>query len=259
MIAVFNLTLDPFTITIVFIILSAFIAALVKGRKKDKCLKHFKDHTVSIQLTGEKVIWGRLELENTGLELVYNDKHHDPEGHIETSFILYKNEFSELIAVAKYFKDLTEKQKKQRQRQLKKTYHPGILRRFGRWCMNIFRTLRDSFMEVINLFIARTQKAGGFGQVLSSQGKYVSQMKGELISSISTAYEPLLEKHIGKKVVFELASSGKPVEMIGILREYSAEFIELLDVQFSIDGQKLPETADLIVPRSRAVVRHLGE
>jgi hypothetical protein len=125
--------------------------------------------------------------------------------------------------------------------------------------MNLFRTLRDSFVEVINLVLVRVKNFGQAGQVLSGQDKYVNQMKSDLIDSVSTAYEPLLEKHIGKKVVFEIIEQDKTTEYSAVLREYSADFIEFMDIQYTIDAKHTARQADIIVPRARATVRHLAE
>ena len=75
---------DALTITIVFIILSTFVAAFVRGRKRDKCLRDFAGYMVTLEDVSGKTIWGRLRVENTGLELVYSTRHEDKDGHIET-------------------------------------------------------------------------------------------------------------------------------------------------------------------------------
>jgi len=84
-------------------------------------------------------------------------------------------------------------------------------------------------------------------------------MKQGLISSVGTAYEPLLERHIGRKVVLELVKGDKVFELAGVLKDYTSEFIELMDVDYSIDQSDAPRKADVVVLRSRGIVRHLGE
>ena len=39
----------PLFITIVFIVLSTFVGAFIKGRKKDKCLKAFRDCIITLE------------------------------------------------------------------------------------------------------------------------------------------------------------------------------------------------------------------
>ena len=105
-----------FAITIVFIVLSTLIAAFIRRTKRDKCLKEFRGCMVTVEDTGGKEIWGRLNVENTGLELVYTQAHEDTDGHLETSYILYKHEYAKIQMLVRYHDQLSDKNKKQRQR-----------------------------------------------------------------------------------------------------------------------------------------------
>ena len=72
----------PYTaITIIFIILATAVGAFIRRRKRDKCLKDFGNNMVTLEETSGKTIWGRLRVENTGLEFVYKTKHEDEQGH----------------------------------------------------------------------------------------------------------------------------------------------------------------------------------
>jgi len=114
-------------------------------------------------------------------------------------------------------------------------------------------------MEVLNLLITQAKKATPAGTVLTSQDKYVSQMKQELISSVGTSYEPLLERYIGRKVVLELIKGDKMFEYSGVLKDYTAEFIEIMDVDYKAQEDEPVRKADIVVPRKYGVIRHLGE
>ncbi len=94
---------------------------------------------------------------------------------------------------------------------------------------------------------------------MTTQDKYVTQMKKELIGSVGTAFEPLLERYIGHKVVLEMIKGDKIIEHCGVLKEYTADFIELMDVNYKPNEDAPLSTADLIVPRKLGIVRHLGE
>ncbi|MHC4707674.1 MAG: hypothetical protein ACYS8I_11385 [Planctomycetota bacterium] len=250
----------PYTaLTIIFIILATGVGAFVRRRTKDKCLKDFRDNMVTLEDTSGKAIWGRLNVENTGLEFVYANKHKDKQGHDETSYILYKYEYPNIGALIRYHDQLSEKNKKRRMRELKKTYHPTFLRRLKRRTQNVFKTVRDSVMEVMNLVISQAKKATPTGSVLSSQDKYVSQMKQELMGSVGTSYEPLLEKRIGRKVVLELIKRDKVIEYPGVLKDYTSEFIEIMDVDYATGEDEPARKADMVVFRKYGLVRHLAE
>ena len=249
----------PMTITIIFIVLASFVGALLKRRSKDRCLNDFSRYLITLEKTGNKAIWGKLRVENTGLELVYQDIYKDSDGHDEASYILYKQEYSNIQALVRFHDQLSNCDRVRRDKDLEKTYHPGFFRRFGRKVKSVFKMVRDSVMEVVNVLISQAKKTTPAGAMLTSQDKYVSQMKQELISSVGTAYEPLLERHIGRKVVLELVKGDKVFELSGVLKDYTSGFIELMDIKYSIDQSDAPRKADIVVLRSCAIVRHLGE
>ena len=137
---------DTFAITIVSIIVFTVVAAFIKGRSRDKCLKDFSQDMITLEQTTGKIIWGRLRVENTGFELVYSSKHRDKKGHDETSYILYKNEYSNIRTLIRFHDELDEQGKKEREEELKRTYHPTALRRLRRRIQNFFKTIKDSVM-----------------------------------------------------------------------------------------------------------------
>ena len=212
-----------------------------------------------MEKTDGKIIYGRLRVESTGLEFIYPSPQPDKDSHIESSYILYKYEYPHIQAVVRYHDKLSNVNKLQRQKELKRTYHPSLLRRLKRKIQNIFKTLRDSVVEVTNLLIARAKKVTPAGGVLTTQDKYVTQMKKELISSVGTGFEPLLERYIGHKVVLEMIKGDAIIEYCGVLKEYTADFIQLMDVDYKPQEDQPANTADLIVPRKLGIIRHLGE
>lgn len=246
-------------ITIIFIICAAGVAAFVRRRSRDKCLRDFEHNMVTLEEISGKTIWGALRVENTGMEFVYAEKHRDEDGHEEASYILYKYEYPNIAAVIRFHDDLSELHKTERETELKRTYHPGLWRRLKRRILNVFRTVRDSVVEIINLMISQAKKATPAGQVLTTQDKYVTQMKQELVSSAGTSYEPLLERYIGHKVVLEFIKGDKILEYCGVLKEYTADFVEVMDVEYAVKESQPTRKADLIIPRKHGVIRHLGE
>ena len=252
--------MDSLTLTIIFIILSTVIGAFIKGRMRDRCLLDFAGELVNVELKDGKLIWGILRLEATGLELVYKEAYLDKaDNHIETSFVLYKNEFSNIRCITCYLDDLDEEAKKKRSRSLKSISNQKGLTRLKRKIRNFFATIRDSVMEVANLLMGRARQVAPVGKVLSGQDKYVSEMQKGVFSSLNTSFEPLLEKHLGKKVILQFSKEGKKIEYPGILKAYTAEFLELMDVDYRRTEQEQLRKADLVMPRAVGLVRHLGE
>ena len=246
-------------ITILFIILSTFVGLIFKRLHRDKCLKDFNTQMVTLEDMKGKAIWGVLRVENTGLELVYRDKRPDAKGHIEGSFILYKFEYPNIQAMIRFHDYLSDGDKLKRQKDIERTYHPKFFRRSKRKMFNAFKTVRDAFAEVVNLLVSKAKKSTAVGSTLTSQDKYVSQIKQDLIGSVGTSYEPLLERYIGHKVVLELVKGGKVIEYPGVLKDYTSEFIEVMDVDYNVGETDEKRKADLVVLRKYGMIRHLGE
>ena len=68
-----------------------------------------------------------------------------------------------------------------------------------------------------------------------SQKGHVEKIGKTLLGAAGNAYEPMLERHIGKPVVLELASPADPnthtIELSGYLAEYSDKYLALFNVE----------------------------
>lgn len=103
-------------ITVAFIVLSAVVAVFVRRTQKDKCLKDFSSDMITLEKINASTVWGSLNVENTGLEFVYAEKHKDEDGHDETSYILYKYEYPNALALIRYHDQLSDAGKKSRKK-----------------------------------------------------------------------------------------------------------------------------------------------
>jgi small nuclear ribonucleoprotein (snRNP)-like protein len=252
--------MDSLTITIIFIVLSTLIGAFIKGRMRDKCLLDFIGDLIHIELKDGKLIWGMLRLESTGLELKYREPYLDKaDNHYENSYIIYKNEYPNILCVMRYVDDLVQKDRKRRESYLARLVQRKGLGGLKRRIRNFFATVRDSVVEVANLLLGRVKQVSPVSRVLSTQDKYVSQMQQGVFSSFNTSFEPLLEKHLGRKVILQFLRDGKKTEFVGVLKGYTAEFLELMDVDYRRNEQESRRKADLIVPRSVGFIRHVGQ
>ena len=75
---------------------------------------------------------------------------------------------------------------------------------------------------------------------------------------LGRAYDPILEKHIGKWVVLEITTNEEEVqEYAGIFKDYSRQFLQVMDVSYP-DGDQT-RICDIIVPRAHAYIRHGAE
>ncbi|NQT32322.1 MAG: hypothetical protein HQ594_01450 [Candidatus Omnitrophica bacterium] len=251
---------DTFALTILFIVICTIGGAFIKGRSKDRCLKDFSGFAATLIKNNGKIIWGKLCVENSGLEMLYKKLYLDEkDDHMESSYILYKNEYPQIRAIVRYLDDLTEESAKKHEKILQKTAHPSWSSKLVRRTRNFFGTVRDSLLEVVNLFIGRMKTMTPAGKMLQGQDKYVNQLQQQATTAMQSAYEPILERYIGKKVVLAITIDDVKTEYPGILKDYTTEFIEIMDTSFKASETDKPRTADLIVPRSLGAVRHAGE
>lgn len=245
---------NTLVITLIFIILSSVVAILVKRMSKDKCLKSFRNNFVTLEDMEGNAYKGIMRLESTGFELKYQK----PDDQGNSSYILYKGEYGRIAVISRYHDELTQEDMKERERELERTYHPGFFSRIKRKVMNFLKTIKDSIMEIINTLLMHAKSVPGPGQILTSQDKYVGRMQQSIAGGIDASFEPLLEKHIGNMVIAVVQKGDESVRYCGVLKEYTAEFIELLNVEYpQPDGSV--RCADIIIPRKTGVVRYGGE
>ncbi len=240
-----------FLITVALIIFSTLLIAFIQHIKKDKCIKSFKSDIVSVYLNNGKVIKGRLDVENTGVELILTDSGNGD----KRSHIFYKDEYDQIRFFARFHSDMDKKRAAERRRVIKKTYHPTLFRKMGRSIGIFFKIIRDSFMDI---FATVSGKMKTVNPDYASNEVYLSRVNKEAVSSIDTTHNPLLEKYIGNKVVCIHLYNGKVYEITGILKDYTGNYIELLDVDFIVEDINI-KNADLVIPRTSNKVRHLGE
>jgi hypothetical protein len=250
---------DTFAITVIFIVVATGIAAFVRRIRRDKCLKDFQGYIVTLKDVNGNMDQGRLHVENTGLAFRYSRPSQTEDGQMRTGRLLYKAEYSSLYALVRFHDDLDGANRRKRQRDLERTYHPHLGRRWRRKILNVFKTIRDSIGEVVTLLLAQVKKSPGAGRVLAGQDKYISQMQQEALGMVGASYEPLLEPCIGHQVLVEVTARDSRHELRGILKDYSAEFVEIMDVDYAPDPERPPRKADLILPRSHGVVRYYAE
>ena len=240
---------NSFLITIGIIIASTLLAALIKRNVKDKCIKDFNGNMVSIVKNDGQIIKGALILESTGIEVLTN-----PPDSLNKSYILYKSEFSSIKSIQRIHKDMKEEKKKSREKQLKKTYHPNIIRKLSRKILNILKIIRDSLMEVFSVLTGAFSKTNPTN-IVSQNQNHTTKIEKELIGTIDPSYDPILEKYIGNIVYIDY--DGKTI--YGVLKDYTQEFAELLNVTMNDVEGKNQYVCDMVIPRNIYKIRGLGE
>ncbi|MFW6060268.1 MAG: hypothetical protein ACODAQ_08800 [Phycisphaeraceae bacterium] len=225
---------NSLALTLLFIFLVAIIGVIFQLRRKDKCLKLLADHHVSYLTTAGRPVWGDLTVYSQGLELTFDAPHTTGRGLTKSSALIYENDLATCLALCRIEDALTDAEKRKRQRQIRRSFRPGPLRRTMRALRNILNTLRDAFSKAINTIIGAMARMRPDSAVLTTQQTQVNEIGQTLLAAAGNAYEPLLEAHIGKPVVLKIASTteptNQPFELPGYLVDYTDRFIAVFNV-----------------------------
>ena len=216
--------------TVALIFLATLIGSYFRSRRKDPCLASFEDFQVTIERTDDKVAWGVLEVESTGLELIYQDNVQDVK-HIESSYILYSQEYKDIQVIYRFADQLTPENKRRRERDIRRSFHPGLVERSKRGLRRFIGTASESINEVIGVLVGRAKKSAGH-YINDGNEKSLSRLGQNLIGHAGGVFDPLLERLIGHKMVVEVMEGEEVHEHVGIFKNYSPDFLEILDVQF---------------------------
>ena len=237
-----------FYLTLLFIFLTAIITTVVTKWARDKCLKLFHHYHVTVERVRGQTSWGRLRVFSTGIEIVHDHPYVDHRGRKKTSYLVYQHELEQLLlSVLRYHDELDEDQQKQRQRQVKKTFNPGPIRRFGRSIRNFVNTLRDAFNAAIGAVVGQYQRMNPGSTIFGTQGQSVTQIGQTLLGRFANAYEPLLEQYIGRSVILDVADPINPnnatVQYAGYLADYTQQYIAIFNVDHPTS-----ERVELVLP-----------
>lgn len=244
-------------LTIILGIGAAIIGTFLNGRSRDRCLTSFCGFKVTLLQKDRKRVWGHLVLETSGLELLYSEVYRDQD-HIETSYILFKEEFNAIYLLLRFHDELSEANKRKRVQEVKRAYRPSFLRLLVRKARNVVNTCKDSIFEVLGMAMTQAKTANPSLGTLASQQKHVKRVEKDVGGQLGRSYDPILEKHFGKRVVLEITTvDGEVQEYVGIFKDYSRGFLQVMDVSY-LDGDQT-RVCDIVVPRTHASIRHGAE
>ena len=212
-------------LTVTFITIFSTVMAMLK---KDKLLKSLAGHLITVELKGSQPGHdgarhrGRLRVEPEGLEVVEERANQSNE---KVSYLHRKDEYSKIHALVRYHDFLTDREKAEREEEVRRVYHPSIGMRLRRRIRNIVNRMKEVATEAFSLVFEKVK--GQFG------AKYAEDLEKageEAVTYVTEAsYDALIDRLIGTRVVAYI----KPkLEYVGVLKDYTKEFIQLLDVKY---------------------------
>ncbi|MCD6302760.1 MAG: hypothetical protein J7M15_04455 [Anaerolineae bacterium] len=215
-------------ITLAVIFGSTLLVSALSGLKKDRCLDDFHGFFVTVERKGKRPVYGTMYLLSTGFEIMYRDEVLDEQMHIERSYLFYRADYASIVAIYRSVDELTPENRQRRDRVYRRAFHPNILRRSWRWVTNFVNTATDSLTQALGLVLGGSHVVQT--RVLAAGQAEVKGVAREVLTTVGTKYDPLLERLIGDYVVAHVTRDGQEVEYMGILKGYTTDFVELMDV-----------------------------
>lgn len=217
-------------LTIVVILVVATVLALLRTRRRDRCLKAFDAFPITLVTQSHEATWGTADIRSTGLELTYPAPVVAPEGHLERSVLFYKEQYTSLHALYRCPEGLNASDKMRRDALIERTRNPGLLRRIGRWVRNWMGMVRDALLQSVGMIIGVAKARTPAGGLIGRHDAQVQSLSSEVVQHSGNAFDPLLERHLFSQVVVEVTGPADAVQSYcGWLKDYTSDFIEILD------------------------------
>lgn len=241
---------DLFWMTLLLIFLAPLFGAFFASIRKDRCLKSMDGYHMTYLDGAGRPCWGDLELSSHGFEIVFDETVVNGRGLEKASMLVPIGEGLSSIGFFRTPHVLNPEEKSLRDLQIRRTFQPGFWRRFTRRCRNVGNIIRDALVKSLTLAVGAVGSRHRVAEAITKQKGEVTDLGNTLASVFSNAYEPLLERHIGQRVVVEMQGIGdgasQPLEYPGYLMDYTKDFIAIFQTH-----DQIMETIELHLERER--------
>ena len=245
---------NPLGFTLAVVLVAAIIGAFVAARKLDRCLKRFRDYSVTIRRQDGGTLWGRIRIFSNGIELLYEQP---ALAGAKRSVLLYEAELGRIAAIYRFLDRLAIGERARRDRQVRVLVHLRVSSRLWRGLANVFNTFRDALGQAFAATLQQVTRTVAPPAATAAAAAPISSLGTTLAGSISNAYEPMLEQHLARPVIVELvnpaAPEKPPAAYSGLLGLYSDKYILLIDVR-----QRFTEEAPLGGAETRLIEGAVG-
>lgn len=213
-------------LSILLVFLAAIMGSFVQRWRKDRVLSDLQGFHATLRLQGGKRVWGRMNVFPNGLELVFARPYLNRRDLKLYSYILFKQSIDDVEAIFRYHDELSPENQSLREDEVKKTANNGWFRRLVRRIRNFINTFRDAINESLGLFLTRMKGTSG-SVLMKTQDERIKKLGSQAVGAVGNAYDPILERYVGKYAVIELLAGERVEEFSGVLREYSQSWISL--------------------------------
>ena len=113
--------------------------------------------------------------------------------------------------------------------EMHKILHPNFLQKTQRLILTFYNMLKDAFGQAAKAIIGALSKDTSFSKVKDSN-KRIEEVRSGLTELVPNAWEPILEKYRGRRVVIERKGADSIIYESGVLEDYSSKYLLLREV-----------------------------
>lgn len=201
--------------------------------RKDKLLKTLRDRYVVVDMGEGKRIGGIMRWELTGMEIISEEsrKRGGP-----PSFVFKKKEREQIKAYIRYLDAMNERERVERDAELERAYHPSFFAIVMRRIRNFFVALKTALTQTVEKIWGKVQQSGFMQRISQYEdvGKEVEKTQKKAWEyAAEESYERLIERFVGGKVKVKAVNGkdDKGDDYIGVLKDYTKEHLQLMDVK----------------------------
>ena len=115
------------------------------------------------------------------VELVFDAAYQTRRAICKGSALVFPDELSGCLAIFRTVHALSQQELRARERQVRRTFRPGLVRRSLRWVRSVLNTIGDAFHRSVGVLAASLNRAGALGAALSAQKGSLEQLGGTVV------------------------------------------------------------------------------
>lgn len=220
---------DPILLLIaVILFLAALGASYWALTRTDRCLQDFDGYPVILEKQSGRLVSGKLRLTPDGFELLYPDG----AAQREVSYLVYNAELEDIQAIYRPLDALSPQQVEARRRMLQGTVRPSRTQRMRRQLGNFVDTAVSDALDWLVFILTGSTRERRDDPLSRASREHLQQIGKNIVGYVGTRPDALLERQVGSRVVVEIVEDDVIFERVGLLKEYSAHFLELWDVLY---------------------------
>jgi len=222
-----------FWLTVGLIFSVTLLGAIVRRIKKDRCLKLFHNYHITYLGENTSATWGDMFVTSQGFQIQFDQPYFTRRGFAKHGCLIYEADFGRAIALCRSTHGLSPQEQSRREVEIKRCVDPNLWHQLMRFLANMVNMVRDAITNTLSLFLGRFGGRGGAATVAKDQSGRITELGGSLLGLVGRAYEPLLERHLGKPVILQITLPDKTIppitEFPGYLADYNEKFVSIVN------------------------------